>query len=185
MAAPPWPSCNFTAFTISGTGDKVPALTVPGDEPAILDMSHTGASNFAVWTLNASFNNIDLLVNEVGPYQGIRPTNHWDADDAVRYLEITADGAWQVDVRTFCSARSMAGSSISGSGDEVVLVTQSGPATFTHNGSSNFFVWSYQSSSSRDLEVNEIGPFNGQELIDAGTVFLEIGADGDWTVNFP
>ncbi|MDH3399020.1 MAG: hypothetical protein OEM81_14500, partial [Acidimicrobiia bacterium] len=126
----------------------------------------------------------DLLVNEIGAYSGTRPVNHWSSDEKVRHLDITSSGPWTVNVKPLCTAAAMTGSSISGSGDSVILVSQSGPATITHNGSSNFFVWSYQSSSDRDLEVNEIGPYNGTVLIDAGTDYLEIGADGNWTVTY-
>jgi hypothetical protein len=112
--------------------------------------------------------------------------NHAPFEDGVAYLEVTASGPWTIDVLPFCAMRTMGGNSISGTGDDVVTVNRSGIATLTHNGSSNFIVWSHQGFDlfDRDLEVNEIGPFNGDVVIDNGTLFLDIVADGNWSVSF-
>lgn len=124
-----------------------------------------------------------------GAYEGVRPVNHSWLQGYVHYLDfVTADGSWTVDVKPFCSARVMTGNSISGTGDDVVLVSQAGEATITHTGADNFAVWAHESFSELDLAVNVIGVFNDTVDIGSGTVFLDISAsdtDGAWSVTFP
>lgn len=62
-------------------------------------------------------------------------------------------------------------------------------------GDSNFSVWIYGPAGSRDLVVNEIGPYRGQKVIDvageqglaigvrAGEVFFEVTGDGPWRIS--
>jgi uncharacterized protein with LGFP repeats len=63
-------------------------------------------------------------------------------------------------------------------------------ATLTHNGRSNFIVKSLDASYGwKDLLVNEIGQYGGTVLFDernwqgTDTVYLDIQADGAWTIN--
>ncbi len=56
-----------------------------------------------------------------------------------------------------------------------------------HSGSSNFTVWSYNGNGDvTDLLVSTIGSYDGTPLVnlfvDGEIAFLEIGADGSWTV---
>jgi hypothetical protein len=94
---PPAPG-SFAPFTISGTGNDVVNFQIPGDLPAVLDLTHTGSSNFIVWSLDTSFASIDLLVNEIGAYDGRRMVHGgwFGAPELVRHLEIDADGAWSI-----------------------------------------------------------------------------------------
>ncbi len=185
---PGWPPCDFTPFSISGVGSSVPALQVPEDKPAILDITHSGTGMFSVITLDAGHQIIDFAVTDLGGgYRGVRPVNQQRIFNDVRHLDIEASGAWTVEVRPICTARSMIGDSASGQGDDVVIVNRSGTATITHGGTGHFSVWSHQSYTEMDLEVNEIGLFNGQVEIDAGTIFLDVSADdtdGVWSVSF-
>lgn len=80
---------------------------------------------------------------------------------------------------------------VSGSGDDVVdmVVPDDLPAvlTLSHDGSSNFAVISHTQENERlDLLVNTIGDYSGQRpvnLYDGENVgFLEVTADGPWTV---
>lgn len=187
---PAWPPCDFSSFSISGTGPSVPALQVPGDRPAILDISYSGTGGFWVDSLDVSHDFINFLAFDTGGgYHGVRLVNESWIFENVRYLDVVeAAGAWTVEVRPVCSARSMTANSISGTGDDVILVNQDGSATITHSGSGNLAVWSHQAYDEMDLEVNVIGPYSGQIEIDSGTVFLGIEAedtDGMWTVSFP
>ncbi len=51
----------------------------------------------------------------------------------------------------------------------------------THRGSSNFIVKAYTADSG-ELLVNEIGNYSGEQIMPAGTVLVEILADGAWTI---
>ena len=184
----PLPPGSFTPFTVSGTGNDVINFQIPGDLPAVLDLTHNGTSNFAVWSLDGAFANIDLLVNEIGSYQGRRMVHGgwFTTPELVRHLEITADGAWSITARPMSAARSMT-SSLTGSGDDIVRYNGAASTlTSTHNGTSNFAIVGYESDGEYNgLIVNEIGAYSGTDLIDSGTKILDITADGSWTLHAP
>ena len=78
-----------------------------------------------------------------------------------------------------------------GTGTKVVKIAkpEDGPvlATFTHDGGSNFAVWSLDSDLEQiDLLVNTIGRFSGTTLLDRydgeSTARIEVEADGAWTI---
>jgi hypothetical protein len=187
----PNPAISFTPFTISGTGSAVIPLSVPGDGPAIVDFTHNGSSNFSVVSLDAGLAHIELLVNEIGQYTGRRGLNvgnfSFTAPDIVRHLDIDADGAWSAIVRPISEARIIT-SALNGSGDDFVVLRGPTPTTLTstHNGSSNFAVWALEPSGALgDLLVNVIGPYSGTDVVPRGTKFLDITADGAWTLTVP
>ncbi len=122
-------------------------LSVPGDAPALIDLAHDGSSNFIVWSLNGAFAHIDLLVNEIGNYNGrIGLNTGWFTSsglDPVRHLEIDADGNWTLTVRPMSQARAMTGS-LNGHGDEVVRYQAGSVMHSTHDGTK------YSSSSGQE-----------------------------------
>lgn len=69
----------------TGLGDDV--LVYRGDA-TVADISHTGSSNFAVWSFG---DRSDLLVNEIGNYTG---QVRWQAGAAL--IQVSADGAWTI-----------------------------------------------------------------------------------------
>jgi hypothetical protein len=185
--APPPPG-SFVPFTVSGNGNDVINFRIPGDVPAVLDLTHDGSSNFIVWSLDSSFSMIDLLVNEIGSYQGRRMVHGgwFSAPELVRHLDIDADGAWSITARPMSATRSMT-SSLNGTGDDIVTYDGSAPTlTSTHNGTSNYIVWGYESNGSiAGLIVNEIGAYSGTDVIPAGTRIFDVSADGNWTFAAP
>jgi hypothetical protein len=78
-------------------------------------------------------------------------------------------------------------SNVIGSGDDVIRYNGSAATlTSTHDGSSNFIIWGYESDGRiAGLIVNEIGAYSGTDLIEPGTAILDIVADGSWTLNAP
>lgn len=179
---------EFADFTVSGSGNDVIDLQIPGDVPAILDITHDGSSNFIVWSLDSEFETIDLLVNEIGSYDGRRPVNAgWFFEpDLVRHLEIDADGSWSITARPMSKARALS-TSLNGSGDEVVRYEGSASTlTSTHDGSSNFIILGFKADGEyNELIVNEIGTYSGTDTIDSETDILDIQADGNWTLDAP
>jgi hypothetical protein len=179
---------GFAPFTVEGSGNDVISLSVPGDAPALLDLIHDGSSNFSVVSREGNMEYIDLIVNEIGPYEGRRGLNlGWFGPEPARYLEIDADGNWNLTVRPISEARAMSGS-LTGHGDEVVRYVAGTPNSMhsTHDGSSNFAIVGHESDGSYgDLIVNEIGPYNGTDVIESGVAILEIEADGNWTLDTP
>ena len=169
-------------FTVDGSGDNFFEYTVPNGDAAVLEISHTGLSNFAVWTYDSDNEPLDLLVNTIGNYSGDRPVNFL-VDETVAFLEITADGSWEVTAHDLASLP-IQDQSASGVGDDVVVLNLTSPqVTLTHNGESNFAIWAW-TFDEVDLLVNEIGPYSGTvRSPNGGFVVYDITADGDWTVN--
>lgn len=177
--APPTTAAPAPPFVIQAVGDSVQEITIPDGGPTgIATITHDGTSNYAVWALGAGLEQLDLLVNEIGPYQGtvLLPL------DGAAALEITANGNWTVEVKQITAARSWEGS-VAGRGDDVLIYLGStGVAEISHNGESNFAVFSYPIAGDgfADLLINEIGPYAGSVRF-PGPALVEISADGDWT----
>jgi hypothetical protein len=184
----PEPTPAFAAIELSGIGNAVPRFDIPEGSAAIAQIAHGGASNFAVWTVDASGSQTDLLVNTIGTYSGTvlfdeQDGSHTDAFD------IEADGRWTVTIRPVTEAFHWDGTeTLTGAGDDVVILDPASSGlkstTLTHAGDGNFAVWLF-SPSGRDLAVNEIGQFSGEVLIADGTFLMEVTATGQWTSSPP
>ena len=199
--ATPVPSTPAPApIVLSGSGPEATSLFRLEDGIAIFHMTHSGSSNFAVWLLTESGQSVDLLANEIGPYDGRQAVGVTgelgDASPGNHLLDIEADGNWTVTIeQPRVTSAAGAPQTFSGSGPDVSppFALQMGTARFemTHSGSSNFAIWLLGGRGERvDLLVNEIGPFSGStavgvtgELFDAspGVHYLNIEADGAWT----
>lgn len=86
--AEPWEEGD-NEFT--GTGDDVLRLEWEPSGLTVLDISHTGKRNFAIWSYADSFP--ELLVNEIGEYEG---QARLSADTVL--LAVTADGEWTLSI---------------------------------------------------------------------------------------
>ncbi|HEU0206561.1 MAG TPA: DUF4190 domain-containing protein [Pseudolysinimonas sp.] len=189
-AAKPTPTTTPTAtvapvpadVVLSGHGDAViTASALDGaDEPGVATFTHDGSSNFAVWSLDANANQLDLLVNMIGPYSGTvlfdkQSTQHTES------LQITADGNWTVTLHSLRALRSFDATGTTGHGDDVLIYRgNAGAATLTHDGSSNFAVWTYGDQTT--LVVNEIGAYNGTVRWTKGPELVTVTADGTWSI---
>ena len=112
----------------------------------------------------------------LAPYDG---TVLLDAGDQ---LEIKADGPWHLELIPLLSLPAF-DKHIDGHGDQVVIYTGArGVLTLTHDGSSNFIVHALTKGRSSGL-VNEIGAYSGKVPMAAGPGFIEIHADGNWTLD--
>lgn len=162
-----------------GSGTQVIELALPDQSLAVIgSITHQGGSNFAIWELDANLEQVDLAVNTIGNYAGNVLLN-LDANTAA--LEITADGAWRVELNPAMSARRFDGE-IAGAGDDVVIYGGDAQImALTHDGESNFAIWRYGATDT-DLLVNEIGPWTGTVPMPAGPGVLAITADGGWAI---
>lgn len=158
---------------------------VPQNDIAIAAFTHSGSGNFAVVSYDADGDRIDLLVNEVGAYEGRRPINLLIGEE-VAFMEISANGSWTIELQPIFYATQFVGSSVSGTGADVVVDPDppSGASrlTITHDGESNVAIWVY-SADDRDLLVNEIGDYSGTVLSIPGAILYDIEADGEWTMS--
>jgi hypothetical protein len=121
-------------------------------------------------------------VNVIGNYSG---TVLFDEPGHSVAFEVEADGPWTISIKPLASARvwNPAGG-LSGRGDDVVRLSPASEGlvtlSLTHDGESNFAVTSY-GADDRNLLVNEIGVFAGEVALPAGTLLLQVEADGSWT----
>jgi hypothetical protein len=169
----PEPEPTQPAQEFSGRGDKILQFD---SGPFVATITHRGGSNFAVWAMNSQLEDVDLLVNQIGSYKG----QVLGSSDTYGGLRITADGRWTVSVVPVNQAPTDSGA-VKGTGDAVFFWTGSDRtvARFTHDGTSNFAVWLY-TPNGRDLLVNDIGAYSGEQVIEDG--LFEITADGAWTI---
>jgi len=173
----PEPIPTFTPVVIEGRGDDVIDVPVVTDVPVVATLTHAGTSNFAVVSYGESGGRLDLLVNEIGRYEGTVPYNFIESPAE---FEISADGAWTVTLSDLRDQPVYAGTT-TGRGDQVLLVTaDAGRLTATHDGESNFVILAW--GSRRDLLVNDIGAYDGTVRLPEA-IALEINADGNWTLS--
>lgn len=173
----------FEPITFSGTGDDVVDVSMPTDEPAFIHLTHEGGANFAVISYGPDGNQLDLLANVIGAYDGNRPIN-FSGTEPVAQLEITADGPWSAEIRPLADARTVEGTSVDGTGPDVVLLgdVDASSAQVEHIGEANFAVIAW--GESRDLLINEIGNYSGRVRIPPGTIVFDVEADGTWSFDF-
>ena len=137
-----------------------------------------------MWSLDSALTSVDLLVNEIGDYEGRRPVNvqEFFEREPMRYVDVTADGPWSISFEPLSMARLLT-SSLSGSSDDVVRVAEGGIAAFPYTGSSNFIVWARSVDGEADLLVNEIGNYSGNQVIPAWADYLDVvGNEGTWMI---
>ena len=63
-------SAQSKTTTFQGNGDDVQSFTATGDGMRIFAMSYSGDGNFVIWLKDNQGNDIDLLANEIGSYNG-------------------------------------------------------------------------------------------------------------------
>lgn len=172
----PEPESNFPEFDkfeFSGNGDDV--ITDVGlAYPAVVVFScETCTGNFSVKTDGGIS---DLLpVNTIGSYSGMVVMNM--DEDGIDQFIVSADAPWKIILEDLNSLEEF-DSETSGKGDSAFIYTGSSTAaTLSHDGDSNFTVYSH--SSFMSLAVNEIGAYEGTVPVEAGVI--SIGADGNWT----
>lgn len=83
---------ELTPVVLSGVGDRVIDVAQYSTY-GTAHFRHNGSRNFIVWSLDSNGKENDLLVNDVGVYDGVVP---WDKTAA--RLEIKADGGWTVEL---------------------------------------------------------------------------------------
>lgn len=58
-----------------------------------LSLNHAGSSNFAVWLINNDGEQVDLLANEIGSFEGSKNVG---VSAGVYWLDVEADGSWNI-----------------------------------------------------------------------------------------
>jgi len=178
-----WATSKYGSFgerRYTGEGDDVIKLPA-GAKAGIVLASHRGDSNFVILSSTSNGDYGELLVNEIGDYSGTTAfgLDSWDRGKS-KFLEITADGPWEIRIRPLTRASTLPSS---GRGDGVFQYKTTSTATraISHSGDSNFVIQNYRGSSS-DLVVNEIGDYSGRKRFGAGPSIVVVNADGTWRI---
>lgn len=188
----------------SGHGDDVTPKFTLEQGITIITMTHDGSSNFAIKLLNDKGDLVDLLVNEIGAFEGskaigVRTDNIIGAKPGTHLLDVTADGNWEVVIE---QPRPTEAKSLpqtfqgSGCGVSSFFTLNEGLTTFTmtHDGESNFAVWLLADDGRpAELLANEIGSYSGNKAIGVkrnnligarpGIHILSATADGNWSIS--
>src|SRR5699024_5025662 len=163
---------------------EVVMLEPLGDDVFFATVTHQGSSNIALWSVDENGQDLDLLVNDIGNYQGQVALNFGEDPAALR---VEADGDWSIDLVSLGEAPCWdGGTTYEASGDSIVIVDGVAdgltPVTLTHQGESNFAIWAW-GESHPDLIVNDIGIYDGTTLLPDGSLVLQVGAVGTWTID--
>ena len=188
--ATPSPTPTPVTQSFSGQGDQAISSIQLDGGLTIVTLTHTGSSNFIVWLRDSTGEDVDLLANEIGSYDGSMALGIEVAGNYA--LDITADGAWTVEIEQMkpTSAPGVP-QTFTGTGPKAspLFWLDKTLTTFemNHDGSSNFIVWLLNNNGHKvDLLVNKIGSYDGSTAIGlpaAGVHILDIEADGNWTIS--
>lgn len=183
----PTPAPTAAPISLKGTGQTASEKFTLEAGMSIFRLKHQGESSFSVWLLDAQGEKVDLLANDIGDFDGAAGLGIEQAGEFV--LDVSADGPWSVSIEQPRPTTASALTSAAGSGRAVQgpFSWGGGLARFTlsHQGDANFSVWLLDSKGEKtELLVNEIGAFNGSKAVgvDAGIYYLDVTANGAWTV---
>jgi hypothetical protein len=184
----PTPAPTASPIQLSGTNQQASQKFHLNSGLAIFTMKHTGSSNFAIWLLDNMGDKKELLVNEIGSFDGSKAVRISTSGDYI--LDIKADGQWNIDIQqpAYTTAEK-APLTISGKSQQATkpFYLNAGLTTFkmTHDGSSNFAIWLLDANGNKkELLVNEIGSFDGSKAVGvkSGVYLLDIKANGNWNI---
>jgi hypothetical protein len=179
-----------TPTSLSGTGQEATQKFALEKGLSIFRMTHDGDANFAIWLLDNEGDRIELLVNEIGEFDGSKAVGIKNQGDYI--LDISADGRWAITIeQPRPSSASSVPKTLKGKGQQAseVFYLNTGLARFemTHDGDANFAIWLLDNEGDMiDLLVNEIGEFDGSKAVGiskSGIYLLDITADGNWEVS--
>lgn len=197
------PVPNPEPWTFSGSGSEVvefedDLVSWLSENVGVFEYSVSGSGLNLIWSLDASFEESNLLVNTVGPQEGIR----WISltDDSVG-LSVDVDGGWEfaisplttispaqtaadANVRVLDTTGSISGaevSSVSGRApDAIALRTEDRVAEVTASGDGLIIIWVYSNSGDSELVVNEIDSFDGSGLLPDCSSICLVDLDGEF-----
>jgi len=99
------------------------------------------------------------------------------------YFEVQADGQWQIELHPLADARVLGSpGTISGSGDEVIALRGQPTTIYVEGNQLARYFGVFGLGSTKELLVNETGPYAGRVLVDPGVTFLAIQATGAWSI---
>lgn len=174
---------------LSGTGQQASQKFTLENGLSVFKITHTGRSNFIVNLMDSDGQNIELLANEIGSFDGAKAVGI--AKKGEYLLNISADGKWTAKIEQPRPEKAeRKPQSFTGNGQQVSPFVQldKGLSTFKlkHTGKSNYIVVLMdKKGNTQELLVNEIGDFDGSKAVGiakTGLYLLNISADGEWSI---
>jgi hypothetical protein len=180
--------------TYSGSGDDVLDTQKPAGPALVWISGNAGSDYFGVTSYGYGYSGpdtmLDLLVNAIEPYEGIRLIDYWHLGDEelTTRLEVKATGSWSIEIRPLSSARTLpTPGQIQGTGDEVLVVTGNpDTAHIVGNAGARYFgVTAYYGPTAMyDLLVNAVAPYEGPVMFSAPNAqLIEVRATGPWSIS--
>jgi hypothetical protein len=156
----------------------------------VFEIHHDGDSNLVVRLLDRDGKAVDTLFNQIGTFNGQR--GFAIRQEGQYLLDVAADGNWTVAIRQPRPTEGQAvPRTLQGTGYDVTPFIQldKGLNVFKmkHNGE-NRFTATLVDRDGRQVEplINTLGHFDGSKPVSIekpGIYFLNIGGDGQWTVD--
>jgi hypothetical protein len=181
--SPPEPQSE----SFSGSTDTATEFIFIQQDIFKISATHQGSSNFIAWLVDSNGEEIELLFNVIGSYEG----SHYIAVDAGTYaFNVDAGGEWSLTIEQIRPTTNYnASEQVIAFGDTafdpVYLECGLAHITLSYRGDSNFIVWLYDADGQTiDLVANEIGDYDGSTYINipsTGVYLIDITArDGTW-----
>lgn len=170
---------------IEGSGDDVVEVD-KWDGPAIVDIVSKSDGHFSVKSYSENGEDLDLLVNRIGPYIGkVTMDLMVIGNTQTSLLEINSRGDWSISIypidRKYINQMDAPGYYENNTDDVVFVDGTSRTATFTCM-DGHFAVWGISERS--DLLINEIAPYEGKVMIPDGLFLLIVSAESNWSAEF-
>lgn len=83
-------------ITLSGSGQQATSKFHLQKGLSTFKLTYTGGSNFSVWLLDSSGNNIELLANDIGTFDGSKAVQIDTDGDYL--LNVESEGQWTVGI---------------------------------------------------------------------------------------
>lgn len=180
---PPTPTPIPEPVIFEGTGDTILDFDAQGHSWILHITGNACSSYFGITSLDADNDYIDLLVNAVEPYDGIRPLDFMDGEWTRRF-EVQASCDWTIAILPLALIpRWDVPGTIEGTGDDVFAITGETPdlAHITGNDCGSYF-GVHTIGSMVDLLVNEVDPYDGTSIVESEAVAFIVQASCPWMI---
>jgi hypothetical protein len=176
-------------ITLTGVGKKATDKFTLTKGLSIFKMTHNGGSNWIVKLIDSNGQDVDLLANEIGAFEGSKAVNISKEGEYV--MDVTAGGNWTITIEQPRTADAPSTRDFKGSSSQATefFKLDKGQKTFTmtNSGTSNFIVYLLNKDGSPvELLANDIGAFDGSKATGIsrdGIYVLNVSTGGDWTIN--
>jgi hypothetical protein len=180
---------DLAAIKLSGTGDQVSARFSLQAGLSIWQVSHEGRSNFQISLVNRDGDSVDMPINEIGRYRGVRAVRI--ARSGEYLLNVHADGKWSISIDqprpTEAPAKPLEAAGEGAAVTSFVTLPRGlNVVKASHQGDGIFRV-RVLDRQGRTLEqvVGVVGPYDGSRAIkieEAGIYVFSIIANGQWSL---